>query len=368
MKSSNLRQKRGTVLIISIWIMVILALFAFGLSHRAFIELRLTRYYRDKIKADYLAEAAIVRAQFELSKDTNEYDSLNERWSSGLDFQRKEYLFKDINLKDGTYTVSYNLSEEGAGPVVIYGLSDEERRLNINRCVDNKFLRQSLVILLSSIRVDNPDKLVSTLVDWIDQDKKTQEGDSEDSIFKNDVLRCPQELLDVLSFYYYKKETLHREEAEQKAWEIFSKIKDNITVWGDGRININTASRALLKTLFSICLVNNVEGVSESEIDNLLDKIISYRQGPDGQDFSEDDNYFTKLDPGYIIDTIGSYTELLTTGQRNLISFLYANQLITVKSDNFCIEAKGKINNLSRIKKVVVSKATPPKLLYYENE
>ena len=368
MKFPNLRQKRGTVLIISMWIMVILALFAFGLGHRAFIELRLTRYYRDKIKADYLAEAAIVRAQFELSKDTNEYDSLNERWGNGFDSQKQEYIFKDIKLKDGTYTVSYKLSEEGAEPLTIYGISDEERRLNINKCADNKFIRQALVILLSSIRVDNPDKLVNSLIDWIDLDKKTQEGDSEEDFFKNDALRCPQELLDVLSFYYYKKETLSKEEAEQKAKDIFSKIKDNITVWGDGRVNINTTSRTLLKTLFSICLVNNVENLTESELDNLIDKIISFRQGPDRQEFSEDDNCFTKPDAGYIIDTIGSYTQILTTGQRNAISFVSANQLISVKSNNFCIKATGKVNNLSRTKKVVILKATPKELLFYQNE
>ncbi|MFH1201665.1 MAG: hypothetical protein V1674_02085 [Candidatus Omnitrophota bacterium] len=362
----SLKKDNGSILIITIWIMVILALFSFGLAHRALIELRLVRFSRDKIKAEYLADAGLVCAQQELAKDANSYDGLNERWSSGFDSDKQEYIFKDVKLKEGSFTISYNLLRDQTHPQIIYGICDEERRLNINRCRDPGLVRQALAILLSSLEVEEPEEIVNTLVDWIDPDTQAFGNALEEPFFKNDIFKAKEELIDVLTSFFYNKRGLNKDEARHNAIEIFLKVRDNITVWGNGQININTASPQVLKAIFSISLANNnVEGATETEIDGLLNKITVYRQGPDAKEFSQDDNYFTRADSGYIIDTLGSYTEPLTTAQRNIMSFMLANQLIAVKSNIFSIESKGTVNSVSRIKKIVVSKSQPPQLLYW---
>ncbi|MBI5144843.1 MAG: hypothetical protein HZA27_01505, partial [Candidatus Omnitrophica bacterium] len=49
--------KKGSVLIISLWILAILVVFAVSLAQRAAASLRLARYQRDGLKAYLLAKA-----------------------------------------------------------------------------------------------------------------------------------------------------------------------------------------------------------------------------------------------------------------------------------------------------------------------
>ena len=58
----------------------------------------------------------------------------------------------------------------------------------------------------------------------------------------------------------------------------FNRVKDYITIYGDGKVNINTASKPVLLAL----------GLDE----DLVNKILSYRYGEDGVLDTADDNVF----------------------------------------------------------------------------
>src|SRR5208283_2662064 len=74
----------------------------------------------------------------------------------------------------------------------------------------------------------------------------------------------------------------------------FNRVKDYITIYGDGKVNINTASKPVLLAL----------GLD----DDLVDKILSYRYGEDGILDTADDNIFDT--PSNIIPKLSQFVSL----------------------------------------------------------
>ena len=60
--------------------------------------------------------------------------------------------------------------------------------------------------------------------------------------------------------------------------DMYDKLINYVTIYGDGAVNINTASKDVLESL----------GLT----DTLVDKILSLRRGKDGIDATADDNVF----------------------------------------------------------------------------
>ncbi len=103
--------KRGSVLIFTLWVLIILVVLSLILSRRASTDIKLAKYESDNIKATYLGRAGVMKMLAELVKDTNSYDSLNEDWNRDKNDPKKLVLREDT---------------------VLYGAFDEERRLNLN--------------------------------------------------------------------------------------------------------------------------------------------------------------------------------------------------------------------------------------------
>ena len=108
--------------------------------------------------------------------------------------------------------------------------------------------------------------------------------------------------------------------------EIFLKVKDSITVYGEGKVNINTAGRQALYSL----------GMNDA----LTEKILFYRKGNDGIEGTEDDN---------VLKGQASITNDLKAGaglteeELNKIVELTSAGLLTVDSKNFSINAEGRV-------------------------
>ncbi len=96
--------RKGTILITTAWILAILTLFAVGIGFRVGLEIRLTGYRLDKLKALYIAKAGIKAGIIEKWREYAEgvslaADAYSEPWASN------EELFKDIEVGDGTFTL-----------------------------------------------------------------------------------------------------------------------------------------------------------------------------------------------------------------------------------------------------------------------
>lgn len=323
---------------IGLWLVAILTLFAVGLGHRSSINLRLARFQRDRLKAGLLIKAGIQRALLLLKNDTNEYDTLNETWSTGIDPETKEALLENVELKKG--------SQEA---FTLY-IADEERRININK-VNTDLKKQLLATLFESQGIENPEGLKDLFCDWVDADPEP--ADSE-KVFKNNSLESPQELLLILEFFYKNKgET----EALKKAQENYETIKDFITVHTEGKININTVSLELLETLTDAVVGQmQAQGITdlptEAQMQELLNLIFNFR---------EEGKVFTKVN-----DAVKDLGIEPTDKKAQIINFLIAQDIISVSSQCFRIEASGLINNKA-VKRVVtvVKRDEPQRFLYW---
>ncbi len=253
--------KQGSVLIICLWIMLLLSLFAVGLGHRAAINLKLTRYQRDSLKARYLALAGVQKAIAVLKATPGgpaKANQLNETWSTGIDADQKN-IFKEIKLDDNSgesfSIVSYTYNNN------VYYIQDEERKINININQNSTPLEKEMLReLFEFAQVSKPDELKDLLAKWISPEPTSPlPAPEEKAAFKYSELKTREEFFPVLE-YFYKAEV----DPKQKAVEAYKKIADMITVFGDGKININTANEDMLRIL-----VNS--GAAQAQSNNLTD-------------------------------------------------------------------------------------------------
>ncbi len=338
---------------VSLWILIILVVLVVIIAGRVANELRFVRIQRDRLKAYYLAKAGINKSISLLEEDlldekTKEYDSIFECGVS-LGNRKLKDIFEERRNKGMAFKVGYTTYEEEK-ELFKYGMRDEERKLYINRTDDIGKRQLEELFLLKKIEKEEAKNLSNFIIDWIDEDEVKIDGspeDPEDSIFKNEKLRSIEELLVILEYFYQKK---GKEDYRKRAEDVFKKIKDLVTVYGEenGKINVNTASEDVLLVLANTVAENREE---EDCVEKVINYIIKKR---------EEEKYFKAIDELVMPDIDSS-----TSVDENLFNRLKTN--LTTASNNFRIEAEGIVNN--RLMKkiiVVVNRSSPPfKILYW---
>lgn len=122
-------RNRGSILVGLLWCLALLSLVVIGVLHTSRSDLTIMRLYADRVQARYLALAGIERTKALLFRDAQ------ERSRSGRNHTGELYddpsRLKDVTFGRGRYRVMRGGSaDEGGG--VIFGVSDEESRLNVN--------------------------------------------------------------------------------------------------------------------------------------------------------------------------------------------------------------------------------------------
>ncbi len=313
--------KKGSILIMSLWILAILSILAMGLGFRSSIEARLSKYNMDRLNALYLAKAGVIKCQDLLSNDSNSYDSIYECGITLPPKQKLEDIFMNVKLADdpsGYFNVCYNNTDSKSYP----GMMDEERKININRAPED-----ALKNLLQALNGEGKlpmgagqiDEIVSSIVCW-----RSPAPGVDDHYYESLVppYQCKH------AFFCALEELLL---VKGVNLEIFNSIKDYITIFGpdDGRNNINTAPKEVLMAL----------GMPEM----LADKVIIFRNGSQVLlDVNTMDSVLSSNLPGGLTDD-----EVLVLGN------LKSKQCFTTASNYFRIESKGVINT-SKIEKKII--------------
>ncbi|MFC1624075.1 general secretion pathway protein GspK [Candidatus Omnitrophota bacterium] len=335
------RFDKGLILVTSLWIMGLVALLAVGIGYRISIEMRLSKYNVDRLSARYLAKAGLVKAQEYLSKDKNSYDTLYE-CGIMLDVEKTpESIFSaEFNrLGNGLFSVHHaHKKEYEEGEDLYYGMMDEERKININMDKiphgDNTAeFRRILNALFSNFTEDSID-IVNAIIDWQDGgdfDSLTFPGGAEDFYYETE--------------YGYSCKDAGFETVEELLLvkgmdrDLFDRVKDHITVYSNGKININTASKEVLGVI-----IDDEKGTYTS----LVNDIIDFRKGTDGREGTEDDRVFTE------IRELESVIEEDDIQGRNRVSQI--GPYLAVKSENFRILSHGKIGRVTKTIDCVVMK------------
>jgi type II secretory pathway component PulK len=312
---SNTRlKKRASILIISLWSVCLLTTFAVMLGYQVRQKLILVKRLDERDKLRLIAEAAIKKAIAELKKEPEkDYDALNDKWSNNIS------AFKDINVGEGNFSISYDFDpkEEADLREIRYGMLDEESKININKS-DFKILER--FFRLFALEESQAQDLAYAIIDWRDQDSQLSVplGSAEDSYYRN--LSQPYEAKD--GPFEVLEEVLL---VKGMTPDFFQRIKNYITIYGQGKPNINTVSKEVILAL----------GVGQ----DLAAKIISFRNGKDTISGTSDDNVFQSPS-----DMITKLSEFYRLSDPELLELNLILEKITTKSENFMIKCIAGLN------------------------
>lgn len=256
--------KKASILILVFWSLAFLSFLGLYLSLGIRQKISLVRRLTLRDSLIFVAEAAVNKAILELSRDREPIDFLKENWSNN------PVVFKEIRVGLGAFSIAY----QSATGETVYGLIDEERKININKAAYPVLKR--LLETVADLDEMTSQELAYSIIDWRDKDSflSLPIGSAEDSYYQNlpKPYDCKDSDFEVIEELGLVKGTKR---------EIFEKIKDFITIYGEGLININTAPKEVLLSL----------GLKDS----LVDKIISFRKGDDKIEGTSDDNFFKNV-------------------------------------------------------------------------
>lgn len=341
---------QGLILMVSLWILAIISLLCISLAHRVVINLKLVRFQKDKVRCLYIAKAALQKAINVLDQDlTPETDTLNELWSTGYDLGTNSYIFKDVELGGGIFTVKYVFSVDNNGqPVYFYGICDEHRKININ-----KASRELLVSFFSLLEFGQPETLAENIIYW--------RGDAPEG-YKDSYYESPEVPYPARKAPCKTIEELYFVKGFRENPDLINECERFLTVYTeDNLININTSPLDILKSVF---MSLGAESVRSGLSDKLVNNIIDFRDGDDGQEATNDDVAINQDE----IKTV------LKTGLIDPLEIDWIDNQVfpfTVKSNLFRIEVLAKLNSSSIQKKVnaVIDQNTqPPKFRYWHEE
>ena len=165
-KSPIINSPRASILIGLLWCVALLSIVVISVLHTARMDLMVVKNYGDRIQAHYLAVAGIEKAKALL------YRNAQERSRSGKNHTGELYntpeQFRDIALGRGQFRVLRRARQDEGGGIV-YGVSDEESRLNLNTA-DNEALAK-----LNGMSAP----IAAALADWRDGDNAPSPGGAE---------------------------------------------------------------------------------------------------------------------------------------------------------------------------------------------
>ncbi len=318
-------------MIIALWSVSLLTTLAVILGFEVRQKLVLVKRLDERDSAWLIAEAGVRKAIAELAlESTEKFDSLTQKWSNNLD------AFKEIQVGDGRFSVSY---ENGFGETR-FGLIDEESKININKA-DVQVLER--LFRLCGFEEFEAQDLAFSIVDWRDADSElsSPSGGAEDSYYR--LLPTPYEAKDA-PFQVIDELLLVKGVNEN----IFQKIRNYITIYGNGRVNINTATKPVLMSV----------GFSE----NIVDRIIAFRNGKDDLPGTADDDSFEAIDD---LSAKLSDTNNLSQAEQAQVNNINSLGLVTTKSANFTVKSRATLGRSKFVYEVICVVNRQGKILYW---
>lgn len=289
------RARRGTVMILVIWIVLVLTVVAYSLSYEMRIAMKMTAQGTKRIKAQGLARMGLSRAVMDLRNDrllamanpAYNNDTLEDVWA----------ITKDkIDVKEG-------------GGFYSVVTTDEERKFNINTVMPQNL--DALVYLLqetAGLKDEAAGLAANAVIDFKDQDLMPTGGKGDDEITyyteaaqrqmrktlgpdwtfrpKNDLFLTLGEVLNIPGI---TEEVLYGdptkdivdpiERAGEKRREDSKALADYITVYGPGAVNINTAPVKVLEALICGGTHNRQNAKYGKDIDKVRQSLIRRKKG-----------------------------------------------------------------------------------------
>ena len=381
-RTSRRAGRRGVILIITLWVLVILASVALSYAYYARLDLQMTSYNSDSARARYLAKAGYYRTCVYLRDDKlKDQDLLDNEDLVELEDDDRGYLYDAMN--EEWYSIWWDEDEEDHLKRVPFGkgsfrvhVIDESGKININ--IASQELLQDL-LEVTGVEEKKAQAISAAIVDWRDEDDEPSDGGEEgfgemttedtyynpdqnlrdieaqgpDYVNKNAPFDDVEELLlvwEMTPTIFFGEDTngngkLDPNERDGRASppdddgddKLLLGIQPYVTVYSERALNINTAPQKVLEA----CLRSYDEG----EAEELAEDIVEYRLGSDDEPGTRDDRPFRTLDDSdeddYDLSAVRSLGPDGVAALRNMIP-------LSVASDVFTIESIGEVNGVER--------------------
>ncbi|HTV42621.1 MAG TPA: helix-hairpin-helix domain-containing protein [Candidatus Sulfotelmatobacter sp.] len=146
-------RRKASVLVALLWIVALLSVVVVSAMHTTWMDLVLVKSYGDRVQAHYLALAGIERAEALLYKDAQDRSRSDVNHHSAMYDDSQD--FKNSSFGRGEFTI-FRRGRQDEGGGIIYGVSDEESRLNVNVASSNELMQ------LPDMTLD----VASSIIDW----------------------------------------------------------------------------------------------------------------------------------------------------------------------------------------------------------
>jgi general secretion pathway protein K len=312
----------GAALIVSVWVILLFSLLISSMAFDMQVEANVAGYQRKRVKAQYLARAGMEWATAVLSRKVTE--TMDEELILEPD-QDEQLVVASINLSRGV-GVSGVEKELGAGKFIVDIVPEESRR-NVNVLTEDDWKE-----VLDQAGVENTrwSELIDCFLDWIDEgdEYRLNGAESDDEYYQEreyEVKNAPLDTVDeLLMIKGFTPALLYGGASPDDEETIYTGIAGWLTTWGDGKVNVNTASREVLMTL------------PEME-DFVIDAILEQRTGLDGVPNTKDDGF---RDVEEVIAKTGfnqDYRDFITVTERKYLRIVSIGDVEGVRNGIWAI-------------------------------
>jgi len=247
------RNEGGFVLVCVLWVVAIMTVITLGFGRRSLLEHMAARYTLDNVKAMHMARGAVNRGIVEL-RNKAIYDFLQNvpyRTSYAQQWARPKNMLE--GGEGDAQFFSEEEEEEFEDDMCGYVIQDEESRVSLSRAPDEL--------------LDEVPGITRGIMRKINYRRKGS--------FADGVAPQPFQTVEELRFL---------DGVSDEDWfgdEDDPGLRDLLSCWGDGKINVNTAPEEVLECI--------------PRLSRSARAIADYRRGADGELFTADDKDFVNL-------------------------------------------------------------------------
>ena len=313
-QSMSRSRQRASILIFALWTLSILSVFAITIGIGVRQKMILVKRLEERSKLFTLTSSGVYKAISILMNEIKSDGHYDRVVKSRLN--NNPQSFSSVSWPEGSFEISYSSKEDDG--LKKYGVTDEESKINLNHTEENilnRFFKN-----ISGLAEEKAAELARAIIDWTKSGESELEGFVSEDYYSN------------LEFPYPKKEgnfEILEELLLVKGMtpRILEDLRDYVTIYGSGKININTAQKPVLMAL----------GMEEE----LANKILFVRQGLDGREATEDDYIFTDIND--LINTLSFWVDLEDAERQTLDGLIEQNKL-TGQSFFYRIQSRGTVH------------------------